>query len=288
MYRGTCATDGVAVYCNSSGSSKVHAYDLETDTWWMLPECASTDFGLAVIEGVLTTVGGQFGKRLLNSLMSFYKQRKAWQERFPEMPTKRSHPSVLYKNKILVVAGGQVDQLLGSNYRNNLSLRTVELLKTNLKQWFTASSLPYAVTHMSAAICGEDIYLLGGGDSIGRSTLNAYTCLLSELVASCKEKRSVCSTEVWHPIADSPLHLTTCASLGSRLVAVGGRNQKKRANYFVYIYDKEDDSWSEIGDVFWARYKCLLVGLPEDRLMLVGGLSGKSANLCDALIGSSV
>ena len=197
------------------------------------------------------------------------------------MPTKRFHPSVVYKDKVLVVAGGQAYQLS--------SFSTVELLKTDTQHWHTASSLPYAVTHMSAAICGENIYLVGGSDSIGRSTLSAYTCLLPELVASCTSTREqlISGTVVWRSISDSPLHLTTCANLGSRLVAVGGRNLKKRPNHFVYIYDKEDNSWSEIGHVSLSRYECLLVGLPGDRLMLVGGQS-KSSYLCDAFLGSSV
>ena len=91
MDRGAAVAHGSVGYFNSDCSHDVFAYDSEKDDWSQLPECPQINFGLAVINNLLTAVGGYssgvFSEELTNRLVSFSGDK--WVTIFPPMPTKR-------------------------------------------------------------------------------------------------------------------------------------------------------------------------------------------------------
>ena len=115
-------------------------------------------FTLAIVNGLLTAVGGLQPDKLTNTLLSLTGggSKRKWSEYFPHMRTKRYLPAVVCSGRLLVVARGGGD--------NDTPLSTVEVMDTESLQWFTASSLPHPMTQASATICGENLYLLGGYD----------------------------------------------------------------------------------------------------------------------------
>ena len=80
----------------------IYSYDTKTDARYRLPECPYSDCSIAVVDGLLTTIGG----RGLNQLFSLTTERagkgaepgqeeRRWMEKFPPMPTKRNSTTAL-------------------------------------------------------------------------------------------------------------------------------------------------------------------------------------------------
>ena len=59
MIRGSAAVNGSMAYFRSKGSRTVQAYDTDKEVWSQMPECPCGAFTLAVVNGLLTAVGGE-------------------------------------------------------------------------------------------------------------------------------------------------------------------------------------------------------------------------------------
>ena len=123
MWRGAAVTHGSLAYFSSRSSHKVFGYDPEKDDWSKLPECPQSDFGLAVVNNLLTAVGGLSDTpcSITNRLSTLIGSR--WVTKFPPMPTKRYRLAVVSVQAYLIAAGG-----LGEK---GVPLSTVELLDMN-------------------------------------------------------------------------------------------------------------------------------------------------------------
>ena len=108
-------------------------------------------------------------KNLTNSLLSLI--GKKWAVKFPTMPTKHWLTSAVCSGRSLVVAGGQGE---GDKY-----LSTVEVMDTETLQWSTASSLPHSLCGELAAICGDQVYMLGGYDQSKKKVHQVFFHLLT-------------------------------------------------------------------------------------------------------------
>ena len=274
MYRGAAVVDGRVAYFRGPRSSTVHAYDSPTQQWSTLPECPQDQFSLAVVNGLLTAIGGQATNTLL-SLTGEDRERK-WSKEFPPMPTKRWLTAAVCSVKSLIVAGGTT----GAGY-NEDNLATVEVMNTETGQWLTASSLPHPFKWASATICGDRLYMLGGDDTIDM-TKSVLTCSLPDLLHSCQPsslggrlKRALKLADqhqVWQEVADVEVHRSTCTTINGQLLAVGGRVSRYSGHTdAVYRYDPTSNSWEVISHMPTARSLCLVAVLPSSELMVVGG-----------------
>ena len=97
MRRGAAVVHGNTVYINPGGSNKVYSCHISSGDkqWSTLPDSHYYYFSLAVMNGLLTGIGGctsQNGGRRTNTLLSLTgegRERK-WSEVFPPMPTPRN------------------------------------------------------------------------------------------------------------------------------------------------------------------------------------------------------
>ena len=276
MWRGAAVAHGSVGYFNPDYSHDVFAYDSEKDDWSQLPECPQRDFGLAVINNLLTAVGGVssglFSGNWTNRLVSFNGSK--WVTIFPPMPTKRYLPAVISAQNYLIAAGG-----VGVGY-NDLS--TVEVMNTDTQEWYTAASLPESVYWMSATVCGGRLYLLVGKDKNYSLTRAIFTCTLDSLLHLCHSPSQTPphtnEAAVWQRIADVPMKHSTCTTLNGRVLAVGGQVSRGTRTPNVYMYSADCDSWSLVGHMPTARPRCLVVGL-RDCIIAVGGLGLSSVEV---------
>ena len=82
---------GVAYF---SGGDEVIAYNSARNKWSELPKCPNNGFSPAMINGLLTAIGGMNSiLEFTNSLVSL--TGKKWTVRFPAMPTKRRWTSAV-------------------------------------------------------------------------------------------------------------------------------------------------------------------------------------------------
>ena len=105
MSRGGAVVHGNTAYFRPDDSHNVYSYQIigEEEQWSQLPDNDNWNCGLAVIDGLVTSVGG-YKNGYTNTLLSLTGEgeRKKWSEIFPPMPTKR-------ENATCVTTEGQED-----------------------------------------------------------------------------------------------------------------------------------------------------------------------------------
>ena len=271
MHRGAVVVHGNTAYVRPLGSCKVYTFENTPGEKQLsrLPDNANKNCGLAVICGLLTSVGG-YDSGCTNTLLSLTGDGERWQwlEVFPPMPTPRLNVACITTEQALVVAGG-----FASGY-----LDTVEVMNVNTKQWTTASSLPQKHLQLSDAVCGDTLYLAGGYDVGYKPSKSVFTCSLSVLVTSStlgsrirhKLSRGH-NVRVWKEVRSLPVVESTLASFGGDLLAIGGEDDSGRPTSHVYRYDTHDGSWNVVSQMTSKRSLCFAFALPGDCLVVVGG-----------------
>jgi len=270
MAGASSVVDGNMAYFHHYESNVVYSYNSEKQTWSSLPQCPYNYFSLAVVNGLLTTVGGGGVQTPTNKLISLTGERK-WVEHFPPMPTKRSGPQAVCTGKSLVVAGG------GSMKSSYLNI--VEVMDIETVQWSIASSLPFAIRYGSVTICQDRIYLLGYNTS--KELRSVLACSMADLLQSCRLQslgarlmKTLTLQAVWHGVANLPVQYSSCATLCGQLLAVGGRDDNYNYTTAIHQYNPATNSWEVISHMPTARSHTLVVVLPGNKLMVVGGYTG--------------
>ena len=270
MARGSAVSDSKMSYFNPGGSSHVHSFDSETESWGRLPDCPCyTDFSLAVVNGKLTTVGGFQGwwvNEPTNVLLSLTDNEDRWEKLFPPMPTKRHSASAVCSERHLIVIGGMIYQQ---------SLRTVEVMDADTLQWFMADRLSRPLSGASVTLCGDMLYLAGGGNHPSDDSL--VELRVSDLIQSCQAESQTRSTvrTVWQRITHTQVSQSTCVTLCGQLLAIGGKDSDNTDSPIIQSYDPETGSWQVLSVLSAARARPLVVNLPDSRLMVVGGAGSK-------------
>ena len=263
--------DGNKMYIMDGGLKKIHSYNVTSDSWCQLPDCVLTYCPLAIIDGLLTTIGGCHPDLYYNVLFSLTGEGsgRRWTKIFPPMPTKRMCAAAVCSRSMLIVVGGMSDEVLS----------TVEVMNIEHHQWSTAASLPEPMFHTSLAVCGEQIYMLGGVNKYRSNPKSVYTSSVSALLQSCSleanfkraslvDKHSDC---VWRRIADLPVIHSTCQSFRGRLLAIGGNMDLGECTTAVYMYHSPTNSWEIASHMKTGRYCCFAAVLPDNELIVVAG-----------------
>ena len=279
VYRGVsdAVVQGSVVYLRPGGTQQVHGYNSTTDDWFPFPDCHHTAFSLAVVDNLLTAIGGRQAYQRTNKLLSLTEEGRdrKWVETFPPMPTKRTFTCAVSSGAALIVIGGRTD-------RDALS--TVEVMDVSTKVWTTAASLPEPLSRASGTICGDCVYVLGATNRFHNSTKSVFTCSLSALLQSSQPTSltrrfqaalRATSTSVWSKVADLPVVNSTCVSLQGRLLAIGGGDSDSISTTAVRMYDPTTNSWSETSHMTTPRNWCFAAVLPGNRVIAVGGYTGK-------------
>ena len=259
--------DGNTVYVINSDTVNIYSYDVISDSWSRLPDCVHKDSSIAIINGWLTTVGGGSFSNELFSLTS----DRIWTQQFPPMPTKRKLTTSLCTGTALIVAGG---------WGGGRVLPIVEVMDTETYQWSTAADLPRLMYCASATVCGDQLYMLGGRVD-GSHVKSVYTCSVSALLQSCvpssleaKFQRTILEDKarLWRQVADLPVLQSTCESFHGRLLAVGGKMESWEGTTAIYMYNSTTNSWEIISHMTTGRSLCFTAVLPDNRLMVAGGI----------------
>ena len=100
-------------------------------------------------------------------------------------------------------------------------------------------------------VCGDRIYLLGGGDKDAIFTQSVYSCSLTALLLSIRSGlvralfRSN-SSDMWTRVANLPVSPSTAVSLYGQLIVVGGRDSNGKATSDIQKYSPSTNSWEVI------------------------------------------
>jgi serine/threonine protein kinase len=252
--------------------TRVYAYSANSSTWSQLPSCTFTSCPAAIINDLLTLIGGACDDNIINKLFSLTKKgdMMKWTEEFPPMPTKRWGASALCIETALIVAGGQ-----GEKAEVDL-LTTVEVMNKQTHHWSrTAVDLPQPAVFASLLRLGNHVYMLGGYDkNIDPITL-PYRCPLSALLRPSSTKSlslEICSTtDVWSSASDVPVKHSTYVIFCGQLLALGGVDSYSKSITAVFLYDPSTDIWEVVSHMRLPRQQCFAAVLPGNQLLVVGG-----------------
>ena len=267
MCRGSSTAADGKCYFISHEDTAIRVYDAAKDDWLSLRQSLYKETSLAIINGLLTTVGGQAPNDYYehtNHLHSLSNRR--WSEKFPAMTVdpaqgidnKKCHATVVQKGSLLIVIGG----LNNDGYQ-----KRVDVLDTTTSVWSTAHPLPTYCFHGSATVCGDELYVENNNGKV-------YRCLLDDLTDESKPANSV-----WTSIADVPHRRSTLSCLCGQLVAIGGKDSRS-----INAYNPKDDWWYEIGLMGFGRARPLVARLSDDKLVVVGGSSGLKGSANDVIL----
>ena len=258
---GAAVVSGNMAYFNSA-VRYVHAYHVDEDKWTSLPECTRQYFGLAVINSLLTAVGGEKSpsREPTNTLTSLREGK--WVEFLPPMSTNRVLPAVMTtdNNNHVIVAGGQTE------FRRGTDLATVEVLNCSSLQWTSVCDMPVPLLSIAATICNDRIYCFDMYNAAYICTVDSLLSSSQSLTVDTHTDSQTTSRQIWRALPDVPAGWSTPASLCGQLVAVGGMGVST-----IHQYNMTSGSWEAIGSMPTARYASLVVVLPGDKMLVVGG-----------------
>ena len=263
--------DGNTVYIKDQpGTQKIYSFNVTGDSWSQLPDCVyrGINSSVTVINGWLTNVGGRFCSTYFNELFSLTGEgsSRRWTKRFPSMPTKRIFATSLCTGTTLIVAGG-----MGVGGR---VLSTVEVMNIETHQWSTAADLPESMRYTSATVCGHQLYMLGGFNKDRTYTKSVYTCSVSALLHSCVLNSLEAKVQRILLVCGDKLLIYQLHNLPvSPFMAVGGRMDSEKPTTAIYMYDLTTNSWEIISHMTTCRWDCFTAVLPDNRLMVVGGMT---------------
>ena len=270
MIRGSAVTDQMMTYCTPCDSNSMYRYTMTEDKWEELPRCPYRNFGLVVIDSILTAVVGHDGYSQTNKLVTLRQSR--WVEEYPPMNTARSHPAVVSTSD-----GGHMNVIaIGGAGGGGGWIDAVELFHTRRRSWSRLTNLPQPLTFPSATICGNQLHVIGrDGDG--------YSCSLQALLSSNQPIGSQSRTPTWTPLPRLPVTYSTAATLCGQLVIIGGMRDGSAVNS---IHQLVDGQWVNIGSMSSDRYECLVASPSPDKMVVVGGLGAfflDSVEVCVAV-----
>ena len=229
MRRGVAVADGNTIFINPGGTCDLYSCQNVSGEqhWSTLPKNHFKLFSLAVIDGLLTSIGGctGYGTPRTNTLLSLTgeSKKKQWYEFFPPMPTARSNCASVTAQQALIVAGGE---------DGSRTVDAVEVMSIPTKKWATATRLPNPFSAMMPAVCGDQLYLGGGHVRVGggsKASKSVLACSLSDLLRPQSLGTSPAKdSPVWHHTKVLPVSQCVITALAGHLLAIGGKDDSDK------------------------------------------------------------
>ena len=276
MQRGAAVVLGSTAYFNPEYSHHVYSYQIISgeEQWSKLPNNTYKLFSLAVVGGLVTSVGGyQLGFGKTNTLLSLTGEsgKRQWSQVFPPMPTARSRTAAVSTEFVLVIAGG---------FQGDKCLLEVEVMNISTKQWTVANPLSRKLFSLSGTTCRDRVYLAGDLTGTALSSKYVLSCSFTELLPPTSKslgtrlRRSFSQanqTGVWKEVCGLNIANSSLTTLSGHLLAIGGNDVLNKRTAVIHRYDPNADSWHVIGEMKTAQTQCLVAVFPEDRIVVVGG-----------------
>ena len=273
--------------CNDDKTdlTTVLKYNHIKDEWTRLPDHCVGLFGLCQFQGELLSVGG-----LPNDPTNVYRYSTAdrkWVESLKPMPTRRALPALLTTASTIIVCGG-------CQSGGNVTLSTVEVYSSTTSQWHSADPLPQPCHLMSSVTISGCGFLLGGmvtNEHIQATKSPLCVDMATLINRATSPTRHHDTTSPWKTLPDTPLTLSTAATLSGSLLAVGGLDDASRASQStVHVFIRFTNSWVKLpsGDLPVENYGAAMVQLPNNRVMVMGGKDKEDEDTNTCYIGSVV
>ena len=135
LSRGAAVIDGNFAYFTPYDSNCIYRYNIINGEWLDLPDCVCSNAALAIIDGTVVTIGGEYQGDVTNKLYILQHNNNCWIEdsQYPSMNTPRSHCAVVsiqdyeYRDHVIVIGG----KTHGGNQTNR-----IDFLEKQSRCWY--------------------------------------------------------------------------------------------------------------------------------------------------------
>ena len=243
----------------------VMTYDITTGKWATLPPYRAWRFAMTAINNQLVLVGGiKKGGGKSKVVGVWDADNKQWTHPYPEMHTARSLCSAVVHKEWLVVAGG---------WSEDAKLSSVEVMKTNSKQWYAGPPTSIPWSSMKTATVGDECYFMGGSATVFSTNANTntnavYSVSLSAFTTGHSNTRK---RQIWKEISGLQTTNSTPLSISGSLLAVGGEDKYDKAVTAIYLYQPDTGKWVKVGDLPTPRYNCTCAMITDREFLVAGG-----------------
>ena len=274
---GSIAVHGSTVYVSPHDSNTLYEFNADKGEWVSSIECNRKSFGLTVINGDLTLVGGRSLTSTLKTLTSLVKSRSGmkWVQKYPSMSEGGTNLRCCSDEHLLIVGSGS----------------DMEVMDVKRKKWKGVKFQNNYATISGITIVGDRVYVL----SQYFYTIDRYstvsTCSLSALLESAQHS-AITQPLVWHKLRSiTSLYRLFLVNLSGNLAAIGGRkslheylddNDRGCKQYSVSpVVDVYSDEGSSLDSKRWKYVASLPseFGYPDTNF-LVAALQGNRLIVC--------
>ena len=253
MDRGSAASHRNTLYCISQTSYTIFSFHIDQDEWERHATCPYRSTALTVINGYLTTIGGQDERgRTTNKVLS--RKGGRWEEEVPPMAAARCRHAVVNNGHTVVVAGGAEEKE-----------ESVEVFTGS--SWSSVAPLPLYLAAITATLCGDQLYVM---DWVGHIYTSSLTVLLST-----RRTDTPSTKQTWRPLTTPPVRWSTLSTIGSLVVVVGGWTGGVWTGgvWTGDVHGLVGSGWTRVGRMSTERELPIVGLVGEDKMVVVGGYS---------------
>ena len=262
-------------------------YVASENKWTELPPLPYGRFSLSTIpnKNELLAIGGSRrkdgGSEISSDVYLWEREQKIWSRVYPNMPTARCCACSAGYRSTVIVAGGItcVDPFTIT--------RAVEVLHVDEDNppdsyWSVVERLPHVVFEAVPLITNEKIYITAGDDrSKGGSICSAIYASLPELLQS---NNGSITSQVWTKLPDMPYCSFAINHYQGHLITFTGDCMVEQAEEddavcklipLIHLLNPDTNNWDHVGSVSHGYYLGRSVHLSENKILFIGGLTGK-------------
>ena len=247
----------------------VFEYNLNEDSWGLMPPLPVRQFGLGKLANNLVVVGGQIHPdKLSEKTFAFDQYNQTWKECVAVLNTPRFSFTVIECDHCLVAMGG-----LGRDSKGDSKmLSSIEVLDSDLTSWLVTGDLPSlaSICSPSPAANGSTLYLLGGYRA--QTAMSATNRVHSSSVSTLTSLSGM-AEKSWKSLPPAPHLQTTGVCLNKCLLAVGGSDKpySKTVHDSVHAFDEAAQEWRKVDQLPYHCCHCTTVAINSDEVLVLGG-----------------
>ncbi len=242
------------------GKNETYVYDPTTNAWESKTPMPTPReyFDVAAVNGKIYVIGGVVGWAKIGTNEVYDPATDSWETK-QHMPTSRSQIEANAIGNQIYVMGGRTGEA-GS------TVGYTESYDVSADSWSTKAPMLYPVTSSASAVVNGKIYVIGGQDEYLQNGKNLNTVQIYDPSADQWHLGSPAPSVVWQADAGA----TTGEFAPKKIYVFGGMAGFAEPLNNNFIYDAENDSWSDGASLPTARYNPT-VAVIHDLLYVMGG-----------------
>jgi len=253
-------------------SYRIDIFNVYANQWSTSPIITPyRGFAMTILNNRLIIVGGRVKSGEITNKILVLDEGQL--EYYNEMRTAQFNLAAIGYQSMLITIGGETT---GGNAQNGVA--TTELLDTTTGSWYTCDDLPMPHFQIKCTIMKNILYVLGGRHI--SPSLQVFSASLDNL--SSHQLR-------WRSLPDTPwCYSTPVVVFNKFLLTIGGRQPSDKTSQTseVRAFNPSTGSWKQIANIPAARSFSAVVGVADNKIVLLGGGSRQGKYSSDTWVGT--